>query len=48
MGKPERAVYAEATVDAPLSQVWQAWTTVISGLKLTPYQRLKIDPPPGD
>jgi len=27
MGKPERAVYAEATVDAPLRDVWQAWTT---------------------
>lgn len=27
MRELERAVYAEATIDAPLSEVWQAWTT---------------------
>jgi uncharacterized protein YndB with AHSA1/START domain len=27
VGKPERAVIAEATIDAPQSDVWQAWST---------------------
>ena len=27
LGKPERAVIAEVAIDAPQSDVWQAWTT---------------------